>query len=107
VLKRYNSLFPAEYQYETQAAARTLRRQQVEQAKLPKFLPVKAVQLPVVPGAIVCADHDTVALMYDLYSAHSTDTMQDKLAKGQSQLLRGEATPASNLGTYGCSLFPA
>ena len=104
---RYSALFTAEFQYETQAAARDRQRQQAEQAKLPKFVPVKAVKLPVVPGAIVCADHDTVALMYDLYSAHWSDTMQDKLTNGQSQLLRGKATSAPDLEAYGCSLILA
>jgi TPR repeat protein len=104
---RYAALFREEFQYETQAAARDRQRQQLEQAKLPKFVTVKAVKLPVVPGAVVCADHDTVALMYDLYSAHWSDTMQDKITNGQSQLIRGKATPAPDLEAHGCSLFPA
>jgi TPR repeat protein len=104
---QYSALFTAEFQYETQAAARDHQRQQAEQAKLPKFVSAKAVKLPVVPGAIICADHDTVALMYDLYSAHWSDTMQDKLTNGQSQLLRGKATSAPDLEAYGCSLILA
>lgn len=88
-------------------AAGSRQRQQTEQANLPKFKPVRAVKLRVVPGAIVCPDHETVVLMYDIYTAHWTDTMQDRMSNGQSELLRGRATPAPNLEAHGCSLFPA
>jgi hypothetical protein len=56
------------------------------------------------PGAIVCQDFASLRLVFDLYSHHWEDTMQDKLTNGQSQVLRGPPSPTPDLKVHGCSL---
>jgi TPR repeat protein len=67
---------------------------------------VTARGVSVVPGAIVCPDHATVSLMFDLYVAHWGDMQQDALTNGQSRLLRGPPAPEPDLKLYGCGLVP-
>jgi TPR repeat protein len=67
---------------------------------------VTARGVSVVPGAIVCPDHATVSLMFDLYVAHWGDVQQDALTNGQSRLLRGPPAPEPDLKLYGCGLVP-
>ncbi len=68
---------------------------------------VHAKSLSVVPGALVCPDIATVQWMFRLYVYHWEDTAQDAVTHGQSELLRGQATPLPELAAYGCALIPA
>lgn len=68
---------------------------------------VTARALSVVPGAIICRDHQTVSLMFDWYAQHWRDAQQDKLTRGQSRLIRGDSAPAPDPEAYGCVLVPA
>lgn len=38
---------------------------------------------------------------------HWEETMQDRMTRGQSKLIRGDPTPAPDLSLYGCDLIPA
>jgi hypothetical protein len=58
------------------------------------------------PGAIVCADYNTVELMFHLYSHSWEEHMQAALTRGQSELINGKAAPAPDVGEYGCILLP-
>ncbi|MGC9953638.1 MAG: tetratricopeptide repeat protein [Rhizomicrobium sp.] len=73
----------------------------------PNSMAVTARGVSVVPGAIVCPDHDTVRLIFDMYVAHWTDAQQDAMTNGQSRLLRGKPSPAPDLKLYGCALLPS
>jgi TonB family protein len=66
-----------------------------------------AVQVSVVPGAIVCQDLASVHLVWKLYVDHWTDAMQDQLTNGGSRVLRGPPSPKPNPKVYGCSLLTA
>jgi hypothetical protein len=103
---RFSALFDIEERERIESNARERQRREAEEAKKPKFVAVTARGVSVVPGAIVCPNHDTVSLMFDLYVAHWTDTQQDALTNGQSRLLRGRPTPAPDLKLYGCALLP-
>src|ERR1700733_4120858 len=61
--------------------------------------------LSVVPGAIICSDYATVAAIFQLYTTHWEETVQDKLTHGDSRLLRGAAMPLPDLQAYGCTLL--
>jgi TPR repeat protein len=102
---RFSALFVEELRERIESAARERQRRKAEEAKKPKFVAVTARGVSVVPGAIVCPNHDTVSLIFDLYVAHWTDTLQDVLTNGQSRLLRGQPTPAPDLKSYGCALL--
>jgi hypothetical protein len=67
---------------------------------------VKARGASVVPGAIVCPDHNTVSLVFRLYVNYREDTLQDTLTHGQSRLIRGEPTPKPDFELYRCALLP-
>jgi hypothetical protein len=67
---------------------------------------VSARALGVVPGALVCPDHSTLTIVFRLYAIRWEQTMQDKLTKGESRLLRGPATPLPDVETFGCTLIP-
>ena len=103
---QFRTLFDQEAQEQIESAARERQRREAEEAKKPKTIAVTARGVSVVPGAIICPNHDTVSLMFDLYVAHWTDTQQDALTHGQSRLLRGDPTPAPDLKFYGCALLP-
>jgi TonB family protein len=66
-----------------------------------------AVQVSVVPGAIVCQDLASVHLVWKLYVDHWTDAMQDQLTNGGSRVLRGPSSPKPDPKVYGCSLLAA
>jgi len=78
-----------------------------EEAKKPRprYVSVTAKGLGIVPGAIVCPSFAAVSQMFDRYSAHWEDSMQDSMTKGQSRLYRGQPASAPNLKTYGCVLL--
>jgi hypothetical protein len=61
--------------------------------------------LSVVPGAIVCADLETVSMMFHWYAEHWEDQEQDAMTNGQSRLIRSD-TPAPVMPP-GCALLPA
>ncbi|MEA2895979.1 MAG: hypothetical protein QOJ84_1594 [Bradyrhizobium sp.] len=68
----------------------------------PNAIVVYAAALNAAPGAIVCNDYATVMLMFQLYTRHWTDRLQDAVTKGQSQLLRGAAAEEPDPEFYGC-----
>ncbi len=103
---QFRALFDQEAQERIESSARERQRREAEEARRPKLIAVTARGVSVVPGAIVCPNHDTVSLVFDLYVAHWTDTQQDALTHGQSRLLRGEPTSAPDLKFYGCALLP-
>jgi TPR repeat protein len=87
--------------------AREKQRLDAEEAKQPKIVQVFAQKgTVVVAGAIVCADSDTVGLMYDLYSAHWQGTQMDRMTNGQSRLLHGAPAPLPDPKFFGCTLLP-
>lgn len=57
------------------------------------------------PGAIVCPDHATTSLMFDLYVQYWRDLLQDRLTHGQSRLLRPTAEKPDP-ERLGCALIP-
>ncbi len=61
--------------------------------------------LSVVPGAIVCADLQTVSTMFDWYAEYWGEQMQDAETNGQSRLIRSDI-PAPVMPP-GCALLPA
>lgn len=77
------------------------------EASGPGYVAVIARGVSVVPGAIVCPSYAAVSRMFDLYTSHWEDAMQDRMTNGQSRLIRGEAAPTPDLGSYGCALIPA
>jgi len=72
----------------------------------PNATEVTASALSAAPGAIVCQDYATVQLVFRIYTAHWQDSLQDRLTKGQSKLLRGESSPEPVPEVYGCMLVP-
>jgi len=58
------------------------------------------------PSAIVCNDLDTVQMVLHLYSVAWEEHMQDKLTRGQSRLIRGEAAENPDPEVYGCTSIP-
>lgn len=58
------------------------------------------------PGAIVCADHNTVLLMVDRLRWSNADALQDRLMRGQASLIRGPNAAPPDLAAYGCALVP-
>jgi uncharacterized protein len=103
---QFRTLFDQETQERIESAARERQRRETDEAKKPKLVAVTAQGVSVVPGAIICPNHDTVSLMFDLYAARWADTQQDVLTHGQSRLVRGEPSPAPDLKIYGCALLP-
>jgi hypothetical protein len=71
----------------------------------PESQPAVARGVSVVPGAIVCPDHNTVALAFDQYAQSWEEHFQDAVTKGQSELLRGKATNNPQLRAYDCVLL--
>jgi TonB family protein len=66
-----------------------------------------AIQVSVVPGAIVCQDLVSVHLVWGLYVNYWTDAMQDQLTNGGSRVLRGPSSPEPDPKVYGCALLAA
>ena len=58
------------------------------------------------PGAIICRDYRTVALVFDLYNLALTDRLQDIFTKGLSNSIRGAAAAEPHPAMYGCVLAP-
>lgn len=77
---------------------------QTPAATPPSTVTVTATAIGAAPGAIVCRDMNTVAVMFDWYSEHWEDSMQDRLTNGQSKLVRGPSTQAPVLSRFGCYL---
>jgi hypothetical protein len=72
----------------------------------PPFHPnAVAKSLTAAPGAVVCADLQTVSVMFHLYAAHWGDSSADAMTKGQARVVRGPAAPAPDPKLYGCSLL--
>jgi hypothetical protein len=72
----------------------------------PPFHPnAVAKSLTAAPGAVVCADLQTVSVVFHLYAAHWEDSTADAMTKGQAGVVRGPATPAPDPKLYGCSLL--
>jgi hypothetical protein len=74
--------------------------------------PVRARALQVfgprpIPGAIVCADHETVELMVDLFKTHFKEQIEDQVVGSQMKLVRGDSMNAPDLAGHGCTLFAA
>jgi uncharacterized protein len=107
---RFSILFDEEARDRSESFARDQQRRdatrEAVEAKRPKFVPVTARGVTVVPGALVCPNLDTISLMFHLYAVHFTDTVGDALSNGQSRLLHGPPTPAPDLKFYGCALLP-
>jgi len=61
--------------------------------------------LSVVPGAIVCADLETVSMMFDWYAEHWGEQAVDAMTNGQSRLIRSDIP--SPVMPPGCALLPA
>lgn len=57
-----------------------------------------------IPGAIICADHDQVQLMIDLYKAHFKEEIENQVVGNQMNLIRGTPSPAPDLKALGCVL---
>lgn len=74
-------------------------------AEMPFHPNAVATSFMAAPGAIVCQDFASLRLVFDLYSHHWEDTMQDRLTKGQSQDLRGPSSPVPDPKLYGCALL--
>lgn len=66
-----------------------------------------AIQVSVVPGAVVCQDLASVHLVWRLYENYWTDAMQDRLTNGSSRTLRGPSSPEPDPKAYGCSFLAA
>jgi hypothetical protein len=73
-------------------------------ANLKKTRPVVARAVGPTPGAILCADYQTVSVLLHLYSLHWEQSAQDTYSNGQSQLVRGKAMPAPDPAEFGCIL---
>jgi hypothetical protein len=60
-----------------------------------------------VPGAVVCGDIATVEGVVQWFFNHWSDSMQDAMTNGQSQLLRESTqSPAPYLKSLGCTVVP-
>lgn len=75
-----------------------------QQPKQRASVPVKARGVGVVPGAIVCPDHQTVSFMFRWYGRYWEDAQQDALTHGQSRLQR-EPTAKPDFERYKCALI--
>jgi hypothetical protein len=71
-----------------------------------RAVPVLAMTAPI-PGAIVCADHDTVALMMDLFKAHLKEQIENQILGDRMNLIRGNPSPEPDLDASGCVLVQA
>jgi hypothetical protein len=60
---------------------------------------------PLISGAIVCPDFQTVQYVFRALTAHWSDASQDQITEGQSRLLR-QPRPEPNLELYDCVLIP-
>ena len=89
-----------------QQEASGLGHEQTRLPQPPSGLTVMARGLSVVPGALICSDSNTVSIVFNLYTTHWEQTMQDKLTNGDSRLLRGPAAPLPDLQAFGCTLIP-
>jgi hypothetical protein len=58
-----------------------------------------------VPGAIVCPDFDSVAMLFQLYSMPWEEASQDSLTNGQARIIRGEAAAVPDPESFGCELL--
>ena len=73
---------------------------------VPPFHPnAVARSLTAAPGAVVCADLQTVSVVFHLYAAHWEDSAADAMTKGQAGVVRGPAAPTPDPKLYGCSLL--
>jgi hypothetical protein len=61
----------------------------------------------VLPGAIICSDLQTVKFMQTQFARYWEETNQDRLTRGQSQLILGRAAPYPNFSEFGCALVQA
>lgn len=65
---------------------------------------VYAKSLTAAPGAVVCADLNTVNTVFDLYVSHWEDEINARMTRGRSVLIYGQPLPAPNPKTFGCAL---
>lgn len=88
-----------------EASTRRAEKRADEEGQKPKTESVIAKGVSVIPGAIVCRDYQTVSFMISWYNAHWADTFEDKITRGQSNLMRGAATRSPDFARYGCALI--
>jgi hypothetical protein len=69
----------------------------------PNISPMLAKGAGEVPGALICPDYQTAQVMFDWYSAHKMDELEDSVTGGRSRARR-QPFSAPVLRRYGCTL---
>ena len=90
---------------DTAARTWTVNHPPPPESPKPRYVAVVARGLSVVPGALLCPNYNTTSKVFNLYTSHAEDAMQDAVTNNQSRLLR-EPMPKPNLKAYGCVLVP-
>lgn len=105
VRQHYPQLLEAEQRELRESQARESRLRVAKIAALPKFIPMTAQGVSIIPDAIVCSDHDTTALMFDLYAKAWEDAKMDRQTRGQSRLISGPPMEEPDIRLYGCTML--
>jgi hypothetical protein len=56
-----------------------------------------------VPGALICPDHDTLAMVYQLYAHYMERLIQDRMTNGLSRSIHGAPAAPPDAETFGCA----
>jgi hypothetical protein len=78
---------------------------QVKMTPNPGDIAVVANGVGVIPGALVCANMNTLQMLSALYAQAWEVNLRAKLTHGQSSLIEGDPTSAPDPEEYGCELF--